>query len=58
MNVPQWIKNIWQSPKSTIAALGVLGLVFTELARDYPTTKWLGVAVSVISAIKLSVSAD
>lgn len=49
-NMPQIIKNIWQSKGSTLigAALGIL----TGLQGQFPGAHWVGVAIAVIMALQ------
>jgi hypothetical protein len=46
-----WIKNIWTNPKSSVTAIIAIGLLATELAKDYPTARWIGIAATVLGAI-------
>jgi hypothetical protein len=50
--------RIFSNRKSTYTAIAISGLVLSDLAKDYPTWKWVGVGISLTMAIKKVLSID
>jgi hypothetical protein len=50
--------RVFSNRKSTYTAIAISGLVLSDLAKDYPTWKWVGVGISLTMAVKKVLSID